>query len=185
MRSTRRDSDASSCVQNCTARVTELVSSGGTWLAFPACFGYWTVRGRASSMPSSRALLSGLAHGCELANYRERERVMRRLVRMTAGGMIVAVALSGCAAFEGNRAACLATSALIGSIPLAVGGGVGTHNIETGSTPSGQVAAGAAAGAVAGGLLGLLVGHHLCPQEEVMAEPPPPPPPPPIQRRGG
>lgn len=110
---------------------------------------------------------------------------MRRLVRMTAGGMIVAVALSGCAAFEGNRSACLATSALIGSVPLAVGGGVGTHNLETGDTPSGQVAAGAAAGAIAGGLLGLLVGHFVCPEAEVVEPPPPPPPPPPMQRRGG
>ena len=111
---------------------------------------------------------------------------MRRLVRMTAGGMIAAVALSGCAHFEGNRAACLATASLIGSVPLAVGGAVGVHNIENGSTPSGQVAAGAAAGAIAGGLLGLTIGHFVCPAEVVAEEPPPPPPPPPpMQRRGG
>ena len=109
---------------------------------------------------------------------------MTRLARMTAGMMIAAVALSGCGYFGGNRAACLATASLIGAVPLAVGGGVGTHNIETCATPSGQVAAGAAAGAVAGGLLGLLVGHFVCPQPEV-AEPPPPPPPPPPMRRGG
>ena len=110
---------------------------------------------------------------------------MRRLVRMTAGGIIAALALSGCAHFEGNRAACLATASLIGSVPLAVGGGVGTHNIEKGSTPSGQVAAGAAAGAIAGGLLGLTIGHFVCPEEAVAEEPPPPPPPPMMQRRGG
>jgi hypothetical protein len=111
---------------------------------------------------------------------------MRRLVRMMAGGVIAAVALSGCAHFQGNRAACLATASLIGSVPLAVGGAVGTHNLENGDTPSGQVAAGAAAGAVAGGILGLLVGHFVCPPEEVMEPPPPPPPPPPpVMRRGG
>lgn len=111
---------------------------------------------------------------------------MRRLVRMTAGGMIVAVALSGCASFEGNRPACLATAALLGAIPGGVGGGVGTHNIETGDTPSGQVAAGAAAGAIAGGLLGLLIGHFHCPEEVIPEPPPPPAPPPPMtQRRGG
>jgi hypothetical protein len=101
--------------------------------------------------------------------------------------MIVAVALSGCSMFGDNRAACLATASLIGAVPLAVGGGVGTHNIETGDTPSGQVAAGAAAGAIAGGLLGLTIGHFVCPEEAIAEAPPPPPPPPPpmTQRRGG
>ena len=110
---------------------------------------------------------------------------MRRLLQMTAHGTILAVTLSGCATFEGNRPACLATASLLGAIPLAVGGGVGTHNIEECGTPSGQVAAGAAAGAVAGGLLGLAVGYFVCPVEAV-AEPPPPPEPSPLPPpRGG
>jgi hypothetical protein len=111
---------------------------------------------------------------------------MRRLVRLTAGGVLVLVALNGCGL---RRPACMTVAALSGAVPLAVGGGVGTHNIEKGPTPNGQVAAGAAAGAVAGGLIGLLIGYFVCPEEEVAPPPPPPapppPPPPPVRRRGG
>jgi hypothetical protein len=117
---------------------------------------------------------------------------MRPLMRLTAGGLLALVALSGCATLQENRPACLAVATLAGAIPAAVGGAVGVHNINRDNNPdvpNGHVAAGAAAGAVAGGLVGLLIGYHFCPEEEVAPPPPPPPPPPPLppptQRRGG
>jgi hypothetical protein len=109
---------------------------------------------------------------------------MRRLLRLAAGGLLV-FALAGCGL---SRPACMTVAALAGAAPFAAGGAIGTHNIETGPTTNGQVAAGAAAGAVAGGLIGLTIGHFVCPEEEVAPPPPPPsppPPPPPVTRRRG
>src|SRR5262249_7992548 len=115
----------------------------------------------------------------------------RRWVRLTAGGVVVMVALSGCATLQENRPACLALSALAGAVPGGVGGAVGVKNINRDNNPdvpNGHIAAGAAAGAVAGGLIGLLVGNFGCPEEGVAPPPPAPPPPPPPSpptRRGG
>src|SRR4029434_10359259 len=112
-----------------------------------AAFWLLTLHGRGSSIHHTRPLLSDLLDGRGISAYRERESVMRRLARLTAGGVLALVALNGCANM--SLPACMATAALIGPAPGAVGGGVGTHNIEKGPTTNGQVAAGAAAGAVA------------------------------------
>ena len=50
---------------------------------------------------------------------------MRRLVRLTAGGVLALVALNGCAGM--SRPACMATAALAGAIPGGVGGGPGSR----------------------------------------------------------
>src|SRR5262245_60937322 len=104
--------------------------------------------------------------------------------KVLIGSVLFALA-TGCANM--SRPACMATAGLIGAVPGAVGGGVGTHNLEECHTPSGQTAAGAAAGAIAGGLIGLAVGYFVCPVVEPPPPPAPPEPPPaPLtQRRGG
>ena len=101
-----------------------------------------------------------------------------RKLRVIAGGALLAfgVGVSGCATLRENPAACKAVAGLTGGTLGAVGGGVGTHNIENGPTTDGQVAAGAAAGLVVGSLIGFGIGHFVCKEPEA---PPPPPPPPP------
>jgi OOP family OmpA-OmpF porin len=97
-------------------------------------------------------------------------------MKRMAVGIAVAVCTSGCATLRDNPVACRAVAVGIGGTLGAVGGGVGTHEIE--STPEdGEVAAGAAAGLVAGGVAGYVIAHYICPEPEPIAAPPPPPPP--------
>lgn len=66
-----------------------------------------------------------------------------------------------------------------GAVLGAIGGGVGTSQIEKGPD-DGEIAAGAAAGLVAGALVGGLLGLVICKEEEA---PPPPPPPAPAPHK--
>ena len=91
--------------------------------------------------------------------------------RMTAALLAATFTLGGCTTLRENRTACRVASTLTGATLGAVGGGVGTYNIEKGPD-KGETAAGAGVGLVAGSLIGFLVGQAVCP------EPPPPPPPP-------
>jgi hypothetical protein len=74
----------------------------------------------------------------------------------------------------------------------AIGGGVGTSQIEKEPVDDGEIAAGAAAGLVAGALIGWGLSYAICHEEVAPPSPPPPPaprapapPPPPTERRGG
>ena len=85
--------------------------------------------------------------------------------------MLVAMTTGGCATLREHPTMCKVGSGLLGATIGAVGGGVGTHNIEKGPDRN-EVAAGAGIGMLAGGLIGGLVGFAACPDEA----PPPPPP---------
>ena len=92
-----------------------------------------------------------------------------------ATAMALTLALTGCSTLRQSPGACKAVTTLAGGTIGAVGGGVGTYNLEgDGGTHAdrGETAAGAGAGLVAGSLIGFLVGHAIC------EEAPPPPPPP-------
>jgi outer membrane protein OmpA-like peptidoglycan-associated protein len=100
------------------------------------------------------------------------------LQRNVATAMALALALTGCSTLRQSPGACKAVTTLAGGTLGAVGGGVGTYNMEGGhgdNTTRGETAAGAGAGLVAGSLIGFLVGHFVCEEEA-------PPPPPPVVR---
>jgi len=98
---------------------------------------------------------------------------MRFLRKITAGGVLAVLSLTGCAQMRSDPM-CKYGMPILGGALGATGGGLGVSEIEP--TPSkGEVAGGAAAGLVVGSLLGLVAGHYLC---EEQATPPPPPPPP-------
>jgi outer membrane protein OmpA-like peptidoglycan-associated protein len=101
------------------------------------------------------------------------------VMKRTALAVVITFVMTGCATMREHPVACRATAALIGGTLGAVGGGVGTHEIEKEPVDDGEVAAGAAAGLVAGGLIGYLIGYYACPEEEVVVQervaPPPPP----------
>src|SRR5262249_61803030 len=100
---------------------------------------------------------------------------MKRLVRLTAAGLLAMVALTGCSAMQENRPLCIALASLGGAVPGAVGGAVGVKNVNRDNNPgniNGHIAAGSAIGAVAGGPVRGPVRRGLCPPE---GRGPPPP----------
>ena len=100
---------------------------------------------------------------------------MRVLTRITAGGVLTALALTGCAPMRQDPK-CKYGVPILAAALGAAGGGLGVSEVEP--TPSkGEIAAGSAAGLVVGSLVGLVAGHYLC--EEATTPPPPPPPLPP------
>jgi len=105
------------------------------------------------------------------------------LALLAAGGLI------GCGPMS-QRTMCQIGVSGAGAVLGAVGGGVGTSQIEKEPVDDGEIAAGAAAGMVVGGLIGYGLSYLICHEEE--APPPPPPPPAPrapappqTERRGG
>ena len=105
------------------------------------------------------------------------------LALLAAGGLI------GCGPMS-QRTQCQIGMTGTGLVLGAVGGGVGTAQIEKEPVDDGELAAGAAAGMVAGGLIGFGLSFLVCHEDE--APPPPPPPPAPrapappeTERRGG
>src|SRR6185503_21357092 len=105
------------------------------------------------------------------------------LALLAAGGLI------GCGPMS-QRTLCQIGVTGTGAALGALGGGLGTSQIENGPD-DGEIAAGAAAGMVGGALIGYGLSYLIC-HEEVAPPPPPPPPPAPrapappqTERRGG
>ncbi|MGH7895871.1 MAG: OmpA family protein [Candidatus Binatia bacterium] len=100
---------------------------------------------------------------------------MRRL-EILASGLVVALTLSGCAAFK-NREwdGCAIGGAVLGAAAGGITGGVVANNTADNNTTRGAAIGG---GIVGGAALGALLGHLICdpvPEEPKPAPPPPPP----------
>ena len=117
---------------------------------------------------------------------------MRDLTKTPSGialALLAAGGLIGCGPMS-QRTQCLIGIVGTGAVLGAVGGGVGTAQIEKEPVDDGEIAAGAGAGMVAGALVGWGLSYLLC-HEDVAPPPPPPPPaprapvPPQTERRGG
>jgi hypothetical protein len=116
---------------------------------------------------------------------------MRDLTKAPSGialALLAAAGLIGCGPMS-ERTRCQIGMTGTGAVLGAVGGGVGTAQIEKEPVDDGEIAAGAAAGMVAGGLVGWGLSYLICHEEEAPPPPPPPAPrapaPPPTERRGG
>jgi hypothetical protein len=116
---------------------------------------------------------------------------MRDLTKAPSGialALLAAGGLIGCGPMS-ERTRCQIGMTGTGAVLGAVGGGVGTAQIEKEPVDDGEIAAGAAAGMVAGGLVGWGLSYLICQEEEAPPPPPPPAPrapaPPPTERRGG
>ncbi len=101
---------------------------------------------------------------------------MRR-VELLAGGMAVAMTLTGCASFQNREwGSCAVGGAIIGATVGGIAGGVTANN--TGGDDA--VRGGAIGGGIVGGaLLGGMLGHLVCDPVTEEPKPAPPPPPPP------
>jgi hypothetical protein len=90
---------------------------------------------------------------------------------IVAGGVLVALAISGCALFE-DRTTCRWGAAGAGALAFGLGGAFGMNALDlSGSKSGGAIVGGAVVGAGIGAVIGLVVGNYACP------EPLPPPPP--------
>jgi outer membrane protein OmpA-like peptidoglycan-associated protein len=99
------------------------------------------------------------------------------MLRVIAVSTAAALA-AGCGPMS-KKTMCYIGTTGTGAALGAIGGGVGTAQIEK-DPDNGEIAAGAAAGLVAGALVGGLLGLAICKDEE---PPPPPPPAPPAPRK--
>lgn len=100
---------------------------------------------------------------------------MRRS-RAVAGALVLALAMSGCAAMQERRWSwCAVGGGLLGAAIGGTAAGMLVSEYEGGDGGrDSEVAGAAAAGAVGGGILGTLLGHLIC--DPVETAPPPPPP---------
>jgi outer membrane protein OmpA-like peptidoglycan-associated protein len=101
-----------------------------------------------------------------------------RSLQTVAGGLAIALALSGCAAFENREwGSCAVAGGVIGATVGGITGGVVANN-ESGTDAA--RAGGIVGGIVGGGAIGAILGHVICDPvtEEPKPAPPPPPPPP-------
>jgi hypothetical protein len=117
--------------------------------------------------------------------------MMRDLKNAPSGialALVAAAGLVGCGPMS-KRTMCQIGVTGTGAVIGALGGGIGTAQIEKEPVDDGEIAAGAAAGMVAGGLVGWGLSYLICHEEEPPPPPPPPAPaapaPPPTERRGG
>lgn len=106
---------------------------------------------------------------------------MRGSRGVVAGGVLLSLALSGCAAMQNREwGTCALAGGIVGAIVGGTAGGVAVNN--THDHPANAERGGAIAGGiVGGGALGALVGHLICDPEKAVPAPPPPPPPPPAK----
>lgn len=99
---------------------------------------------------------------------------MRRL-DLIAGGLMIALTLSGCASFQNREwGSCAVAGAVIGGAVGGITGGVVANNNDGDNAERGGAIAG---GIVGGAALGALLGHVIC--DPVTEEPKPAPAPPP------
>jgi len=100
--------------------------------------------------------------------------------RLTAGGLLIMLTVTGCGFTQRRWGACALGGAFIGGALGGVGGGLGVDKVEKPPVTKREIGAGIGGGTLGGAILGTLIGHALCDPEEV---PPPPPavaaPPPP------
>jgi outer membrane protein OmpA-like peptidoglycan-associated protein len=101
-----------------------------------------------------------------------------RSLQTVAGGLAIALALSGCAAFENREwGSCAVAGGVIGAAVGGITGGVVANNeVGDDATRAGAIVG----GIVGGGAIGAVLGHVICDPvtEEPKPAPPPPPPPP-------
>jgi len=116
---------------------------------------------------------------------------MRKLTKAPSGialALLAAGGLTGCGPMS-QRLMCQMGVTGTGAVLGALGGGIGTAQIEKEPVTNGEIAAGAAAGMAAGALVGMGLSYLICHEEETPPPPPPPAPhvpaPPPTERRGG
>lgn len=98
---------------------------------------------------------------------------MMRGARGVAGGVLLSLALSGCAVMRDREwGTCAIAGGVLGAIAGGVTGGVATNNTHdhpSNSTKGGYIGAGIGGGA----LLGALIGHAVCDPVRPMPTPPP------------
>ena len=94
------------------------------------------------------------------------------MVKNVAGGLIVVLSMTGCAAMRDREwGACTVAGGIVGATVGGVTGGAATNNADKDANDSERAVA-IGAGVVGGGLLGALLGHLIC--DPLPSAPPPP-----------
>jgi len=102
------------------------------------------------------------------------------MVKRVAGGLLVVLSMSGCAAMrEREWGTCAIAGGIIGAAVGGVTGGVTANNNDSSDAVRGGAIGG---GIVGGGAIGTLLGHLICDPVKAAPAPPPPAPPPPATK---